>query len=258
MAASTYTITFGDCAENHVGMQKIGEMANEGYSFDDLLAAKDKLEKEGAICEFVDLGDLIEDHSYGAAILIIRNGANHILKDDQGRDKLLAEQRAITYDSQYYDTRRKRVLNKRARHNVCFGIENQEPDYENKKGRIVSFSDVPVLAELREKLGEYLPGKAVNLQAEGNYYYDVSKCFIGAHGDGERKKVLALRLGASMNLCYQWYYQYNPVSELKELILASGDMYIMSEKATGNDWKRKNIMTLRHSAGCAKYTTNKK
>lgn len=30
---NTITITFGDQAENHVGMQKIGKMANEGFTF---------------------------------------------------------------------------------------------------------------------------------------------------------------------------------------------------------------------------------
>ena len=33
-----------------------------------------------------------------------------------------------------------------------------------------------------------------------------------------------------------------------------GDMYIMSEKATGFDWKSKSKYTLRHAAGCQKYT----
>lgn len=30
-------------------------------------------------------------------------------------------------------------------------------------------------------------------------------------------------------------------------------MYIMSEKATGYDWKKRSIYTLRHAAGCKKY-----
>ena len=37
-----------------------------------------------------------------------------------------------------------------------------------------------------------------------------------------------------------------------------GDMYIMSEKAVGNDWKRRSIPTLRHAAGGMKYLTIKK
>ena len=30
-------------------------------------------------------------------------------------------------------------------------------------------------------------------------------------------------------------------------------MYAMSEKATGNDWKSKNKLTLRHAAGAEKF-----
>ena len=30
-------------------------------------------------------------------------------------------------------------------------------------------------------------------------------------------------------------------------------MYIMNFKATGNDWKQRNIYTLRHATGCKKY-----
>jgi len=36
----TFTITFGDRAENHAGMQTIGESAIEGYSRDDLFKIK--------------------------------------------------------------------------------------------------------------------------------------------------------------------------------------------------------------------------
>jgi hypothetical protein len=32
-------------------------------------------------------------------------------------------------------------------------------------------------------------------------------------------------------------------------------MYVMSEKTTGFDWKSKTKYTLRHAAGCEKYTT---
>jgi hypothetical protein len=37
--------------------------------------------------------------------------------------------------------------------------------------------------------------------------------------------------------------------------LEHGDMYVMSEKTTGFDWKSKTKYTLRHAAGCDKYTT---
>jgi len=38
--------------------------------------------------------------------------------------------------------------------------------------------------------------------------------------------------------------------------LEDGDMYIMSEKASGFDWKKRSIYTLRHAAG-EKYVVKK-
>jgi hypothetical protein len=39
---STFTITFGDRAENHQGMQIIGKMAERGFSPEDLRETKDR------------------------------------------------------------------------------------------------------------------------------------------------------------------------------------------------------------------------
>jgi hypothetical protein len=39
------------------------------------------------------------------------------------------------------------------------------------------------------------------------------------------------------------------------LQLAHGDVYVMSEKAVGHDWRSKSQVTLRHSAGAAKFTS---
>ncbi len=84
-------------------------------------------------------------------------------------------------------------------------------------------------------------------------YYDNSKCGIGFHGDGERRKVIALRLGDSLPICYQWFKDGNPCGNRQDIIINGGDIYIMSEKAVGTDWKKKKIWTLRHAAGCSKF-----
>jgi len=94
------------------------------------------------------------------------------------------------------------------------------------------------------------------LFAEGNYYYDINKCGIGYHGDTERKIVIGIRLGASMPLCFKWFTKGEPInadSHKIQIILNDGDIYLMSEKAVGYDWKKKNKVTLRHAAGCDKY-----
>ena len=98
---------------------------------------------------------------------------------------------------------------------------------------------------------------AEELNGEANYYYDMSKCGIGYHGDAERKKVIAMRMGQSMPLYYQWFQNSKPVGERIKIELGDGDMYVMSEKAVGTDWLKKKTPTLRHATGCDKFTVIK-
>lgn len=251
---STATITFGDVAENHIGMEKIGTEASSGFSYDELIAAKERFERAGATCEFIELNKSLPDGYVAdeAAVLIIREGVKYF---DIDPDELFKEQLALDPDKKYYDRRRKRVLNKSARFNLCFADHSQEPDYESGKGRIVSFSDIPMLNAIRGRLDEFIGPKAKDLAAEGNYYYDPRKCGIGFHGDAERKKVVAIRLGKTIPLHYQWFLRFNSVGDRVKLDLNHGDMYVMSDKAVGFDWRRSSILTLRHAAGATKYLT---
>jgi hypothetical protein len=148
------------------------------------------------------------------------------------------------------------VVNKSARYNLCFSEEAQEPSYEEKKGRIISYDDVDCLNIIRHTIPEMIGDIGFGLNAEANYYFNTKKTGIGFHGDSERKKVIAIRLGKTIPLHYQWFYKSEPIGS--RIILNNiqhGDIYIMSEKATGYDWKKKNIYTLRHAAGSEKYTT---
>ena len=89
-----------------------------------------------------------------------------------------------------------------------------------------------------------------------HYYYDKYVCGIGFHGDSERRKVIGIRLGngESTPLHYQWFKNGEAIGERIILQLNGGDIYVMSEKAVGTDWKKRLIYTLRHATGCEKYT----
>lgn len=260
---STVTITFGDVAENHAGMEQLGELSDEGFSISDLQEAKQKFDDAGIKTELINLEPFLLDHEpklgkkgdFKAAVLIARNGISALLDRKNAADLFLQEQAPLQVDKKAW--MRGRVVNKHARYNLCFSEESRGPDYEHKKGRVIAFDELPLLKELRESLPDFYGEKAANLPAEGNYYYDTTKCGIGFHGDGERRKVIALRLGATIPIVYQWYYQGKPVGEQMRVDLNHGDMYIMSEKAAGFDWKRRVIPTLRHAAGCANYTLSK-
>lgn len=252
----TITITFGDQAENHKGMQIIGKKADRGFNKEELEECKTRFESEGYKCEMIDLFTLLpkEHHknTKEAHLLIIRNGVSCMLKEVGGdADTLMEEQLNLDYDKKAFMYGK--VVNKHARHNLCFGEEEQEPSYEEGKGRIVAYSSVPLMKEFKEKIGKYIAG-GENLYGEGNYYYDVTKCGIGFHGDSERFKVFAVRMGESLPIHYQWFLQGVPIGERGIYMLNHGDVYIMSEKTTGQDWKKKTIPTIRHATGCDKFT----
>ncbi|AGF84974.1 hypothetical protein QJ854_gp808 [Moumouvirus goulette] len=252
LMSGTYTITFGDQAENHVGMQKIGSLSNHGYNLSDLINIRNYLSDRNIKSDIFDLNYVLEkldiqpdDEAY---ILVIHNGVNELINKTASSD-IFEELKNLSWDNKalMYG----RVVNKNARHNLCFGDISQKPNYEKGRGTIINFKLVPVLKILKEKIYK-ITGD--NLVAEGNYYYDINKCGIGYHGDSERRKVIGVRIGKTIPLVYQWYYQSKPIGEPIIFELGDGDIYIMSEKATGNDWKYKNKYTLRHAAGCSKYT----
>ena len=148
-----------------------------------------------------------------------------------------------------------RVVNKRARYNLCFSDISQEPDYENKLGRVVAYDEVPLLSKLRDGIIGLIEEKTkvdkqCDIKVEGNYYYDTKKCYIGWHGDTERRLVIGCRLGADFPLHFRWYCNSILCNDrITSINLKHGDMYIMSEYATGYNWKRKKFPTVRHSAG---------
>ncbi len=249
MMNKCYTITFGDVAENHAKMQKIGTLHENGYSIENLLKIKEKLDSRGLTTEIINLNEGVNETFEQARVLVIRKGIQHIF-GDSGTIDVMKENDNLTMDK--HALMRGRVVNKHARWNLCFADEDQEPNYEDGKGRIVAWKHIPMMSRIREVISEWT--EDVPLNAEANYYYDVKKCGIGFHGDGERKKVVAFRMGVSMPLYYQWYQKSSPVGHRFEIQLNDGDMYIMSEKAVGFDWLKKNLATLRHATGCAKYT----
>lgn len=243
----TFTLTFGDQAENHAGMQKIGTPIDSGLTLEDMLNARKKF--EGCRTELIALHDSAPRRAEAtpAWLLIIRGGLNRVVSADE----LYKEQAALTKDTRalMYG----RVVQKKARHNLCFADEAQAADYAAGKGTVVAFDDVPLTKRLRNELPTLFGAKAERLVAEGNYYYDPSVCGIGFHGDSERRIVIAARLGASLPLHYQWFQEGKAVGERVAVTIHHGDVYAMSDKAVGWDWKRRKEATLRHAAGAKKF-----
>jgi hypothetical protein len=253
MIKSTWTITFSESVENHVGMQIVGNKALSGFTVEELANIRDECRERGYTTKLYNLESKLPDKyqtdNTEASILIIKNGIELLLDENEKKHKkfnkeIFALKNIVDKKAFMYG----RVINKKARWNLCFADEAQEPDYENKKGRVVAFEDVPYLNRIRKNLPKIVGKKGKNMFAELNYYYDIQKCFIGWHSDIERRRVIGLRLGEKFPLYFQWYYKKVTIGERVKLILENGDVYIMSEKTVGTDGRKKNIPTLRHAA----------
>lgn len=257
---STVTLTFCECAENQKGMQQLGTIAEDGYTVEEL----ETIASENANCELVYLNELLTNEedveaAGPAALLIIRGGLDLICGEGTA-DALAEEMFALEWDKKKF--RYGKVQNSKARHNLCFDRKSQTANYGAKEGTVVAFDDVPVCKKVRRRLPRFFGEKAKKLKCEGNAYYDWKECYISFHGDSERKRVIAVRLGHKMSLYYKWYKRSQRISKVMKLTLYHGDIYIMSEKAVGSDWiKKKTIPTLRHAAGTKraieKYTKKK-
>jgi len=251
----TWTWTFSEAVENHVGMQQIGIKAAEGFSTEDLDSWYEIAKAAGCEVNYYNLEMVLPDDKKNADtkafILIIRNGAKVLLGDNY--NNFLQETRNTEHQVDKQAFMRGRVVNKHARWNLCLSDIAQAPNFAEKKGTILAFSQMPYVSILRNRLGEVFGSKCRNLFAELNYYYDNSKCGISGHGDSERTRVVGIRIGASQNLQYQWFHQWKPIGLRVECMLNEGDMYFMSSKAVGNDWKSPSKVTLRHAVGQGKF-----
>ena len=77
------------------------------------------------------------------------------------------------------------------------------------------------------------------------------------HGDINSSKLIGVRLGDPMDLHFKWFFNSESQGESMVITLNHGDIYIMSEKATGFDCKQKKNPYLKHAVGSTNFTTIK-
>ena len=138
--------------------------------------------------------------------------------------------------------------------------EKQNPNIYEGKGTIYLDDDnvfeykkrnifIQLKDRINEELLEYLKEQdGLELICEGNKYNHDKYSGINWHGDTERRIVIAVRLGRTMSMSWQWYKSSSKIGNEFKFNLNHGDLYIMSEKAVGSDWKSSEFH-LRHAAG---------
>ena len=213
-----------------------------------------------------------------ARVLILRDWAAKTMGAEAWTKEVFKELASRRWDAEYLDSNKYRTeivdgieikvrgkrLNKLARTNLCFVAgREQEPAVYEGKGTIYDLKKLEALNRGVEKLKEQIAMGLIEIGSktkveinvvEGNRYYNLKKTGIGFHGDTERVVVICISIGCdNYPMRWQWFKAGMPVGEPIDVILNCGDVYIMSEKAVGAEWKKSSIYTLRHSAGAEKY-----
>ena len=213
-----------------------------------------------------------------ARVLLLRRWVQSMFEDTTVQD-IYKELIADTWDAEYLDKNKYRIeivdgvetkvrgkrMNKRARTNLCYVAgREQEPDVWKGKGRIVDLKKKTALNLAVDRLRSMIEAGLIEIGSktkveinvvEGNRYYNLKNTGIGFHGDTERVVVICISIGCdNYPMRWQWFKDGMPVGDTIDITLNCGDVYIMSEKAVGADWKLRSIYTLRHAAGAKKYT----
>ena len=222
-----------------------------------------------------EIGELSTDDQ--ARVLLLRNWVQETFEPTTVQD-IYKELIADSWDAEYLDKNKYRTevvdgvetkvrgkrMNKRARTNLCYVAgREQEPDVWKGKGRIVDLKKKTTLHQvvdglksaIKEGLLSFDSKSKVEINVvEGNRYYNLKNTGIGFHGDTERVVVICISIGCdNYPMRWQWFKDAMPVGQPIDITLNCGDVYIMSEKAVGSDWKLRSIYTLRHAAGAEKY-----
>ena len=87
--------------------------------------------KQKGCCEWHVLNDMIDEKTDPAFLLVVRNGVNIMLQDRYQTSKDLWDE-LIVLDVDKHAFMKGRVVNKKARHNLCFADFSQDPAFENK------------------------------------------------------------------------------------------------------------------------------
>jgi len=290
MSEERFSLTCAPGGENHAGMEIIGRMPvkGEGFTAQDIEGLGNYFEEEKGV-ESVTVLDLNALSGVGeimelktgdqGRVLLLRNWVQTTFEPTTVQD-IYRELTADAWDAEYLDRNKYRTeiidgvetkvrgkrMNKRARTNLCYVAgREQEPDVWQGKGRIVDLKKKIALNQAVERLRSAIASGLIAIDSkskveinvvEGNRYYNLKNTGIGFHGDTERVVVICISIGCdNYPMRWQWFKDGMPVGAPIDIRLNCGDVYIMSEKAVGSDWKLRSLYTLRHAAGSEKYTS---
>jgi hypothetical protein len=266
------SITFSKSTESHAGTTVHGTSATVGYDKVDIDRAVAWAEENGVKYESYALHDLTGS-TRKAHFLVLRDALGTLMGDPvNGLTSVTTEflQEVVPrLDDRFVNFQR--VTQKKARQNAEIGPVGYASELAScplgsrpgkvLSGVVISYDILPNIKRIQQGLHRVLGAKAKDLLAEVNFYGQIrggtqkplKECGIGFHGDGERKDVVCVILGASKEIHFNAFSGTRPIGERLIVEVGSADIYIMDEAATGNSWVKDRRVPdpqhYRHAAG---------
>lgn len=196
-------------------------------------------------CEFIRLHKSTQgSQAPYAYVLLVRKIVPKILPEDTIFDELCSKRN----DKKQFT--RRGIMDMKSRWRLKVADKSQEPDYTTSgRGIVHSFEDMPCASALRNFLLKVARTGGVDkmsspLSAEAAIFHAQYKpsqrkyvrCSgIGFHGD-ERKLIIGASVGDETILEFHAYRNRLFTGKPVTIQLGHGDMYFMSQAASGHDW----------------------
>ncbi len=245
---SAAVATFSDAVESDASALAAGHKGN-GYTYEELKKLRFALRNSGHNAYIYSVEDSL--NTVTGKVLVVRDFyGDHkaVLKELCGIPEKYIDKKMWSFQQCKNKSRWNTNLTDRL---VVGDIEN--PDPAKRVSSEVPFSDHPEIKEVRNRLTHLGLitgiGGLKDLLAEINFYGPNKALHhkpeeppgIGPHIDGERKKVVALNLGAKRILRLCAFNGIQPTGYVTEIALMPGDLYIFDEVAAGVSYRGNHI-----------------
>lgn len=251
MSNVSYSVVFGDhCAidDHNPNQRGLGAVAEKGWDEDFLRQTASKLREQGVDAEIVELTPHCEvAGAADACVLVVRNFNQQLC------DTLYGNIDTFKFDD--FKKMYGKVCDSHSRHLLYIGNTASAPNREESKHTVLPWEDEPELRGIRDWMRSSI-GQCDEISVGCVLKYpNIERCGISWHGDGDRKKTALFRLGPNSErhpLHFAWFHRHDIVSPVISVELKHGDFIMYSAKATGADFKKSSIPTVRHATGFLK------
>ena len=250
---TSFTLTFSDRIGNNPNYGEIGTEAPFGFTNDDIIRIYHQFSDR---CELHNLKDMLPptlQEIPDVYFLIIKNFYNDtsnqllqiLMTNENTHEGAIT---GVNWDTENF--KNGKLKKNKQKYKLIFSDlydgYKRNSSLQNEMCTVYNYMRIPQLLSIKYFLESILQGPFV---IEGSCFYNTKECYVPMHREKEKKKLIGLHLGNTFPINFRWYHNTIHCSTVKTIQLNHGDIYIMSELATGNSKEKLTKLFIKHSEG---------